>query len=243
MISTLINLSPYSKQKAAEVLKGSAMPDVCKKLLIVDDEPAVRVALSADLVEAGYTIQFAEDGFSALHEIRQEIPDILLADLNMPGMSGFELLSVVRRRFPAIHTVAMSGALDGSITPAGVTADAFYAKGSGISALLHILLTLPSIKQRASDASSAKEPLWIHRNENSSPPEALVTIACPECLRTFVWTLDEPSSRTQRTTCKYCHIPIHFFLSPSVSHSSASVLHGNSAATEPAPVAATLYYY
>ena len=52
----------------------------------------------------------AEDGFSALAEIRKEVPDILLSDLNMPRMSGFELLSVVRRRFPSIRTIAMSGA-------------------------------------------------------------------------------------------------------------------------------------
>ena len=52
----------------------------------------------------------AEDGFSALEEIRRLTPDVLLSDLNMPHMSGFELLSVVRRRFPAIYAIAMSGA-------------------------------------------------------------------------------------------------------------------------------------
>ena len=219
------------------------MPDVYKKLLLVDDEPTVRAAMSAELLEAGYALRFAEDGFSALHGIRQEMPDILLTDLNMPGMSGFELLSVVRRRFPVIHTVAMSGALDGNKTPAGITADAFYEKGSGISALLHILRTLSSVKRHTFDASSAQEPLWIHRSENSPPPEPLVTIACPECLRTFIRTLDGPANRTQRTTCLYCHIPIHFLLSQSVSNSSASVLHGNSAGMEPTPTVATFYYY
>ena len=82
------------------------MPPEKAKLLIVDDDPQMRTLLSVILAESGYRVRSAEDGFSALAEIRKEIPDIILSDLNMPGMSGFELLSVVRRRFPAIRVVA-----------------------------------------------------------------------------------------------------------------------------------------
>ena len=80
------------------------------RLLIVDDEPSIRYSLACVLTEIGYDVRSAEDGFSALLEIRNEVPEILLSDLNMPGMSGFELLSEVRRQFPAIQTIAMSGA-------------------------------------------------------------------------------------------------------------------------------------
>jgi CheY-like chemotaxis protein len=52
----------------------------------------------------------------------------------MPGMSGFELLSVIRRRFPQISTVAMSGAYVGDEVPFGVIADCFLAKGNRESA-------------------------------------------------------------------------------------------------------------
>lgn len=76
------------------------------KLLIVDDDLQVRTLLSVILTKSGHRVCSAEDGFSALAEMRKEIPDIILSDLNMPGMSGFELLSVVRRRFPAIRVVA-----------------------------------------------------------------------------------------------------------------------------------------
>ena len=72
------------------------MPDEKVRLLIVDDEPAIRMSMSHVLAEIGYRVRSAEDGFSALRELKKEIPDILVSDLNMPGMSGFELLSVVR---------------------------------------------------------------------------------------------------------------------------------------------------
>ncbi len=67
------------------------------------------------------------------------MPDIMLSDLNMPCMSGFELLSVVRHRLPSIRVIAMSGAFSGNEVPSGVAADAFYQKGSGIRALLKII--------------------------------------------------------------------------------------------------------
>ena len=58
------------------------------------------------------------------------IRKLIVSDLNMPQMSGFELLSVLRRRFPEILVIAMSGAYEsGDHVPGGVIADAFYAKG------------------------------------------------------------------------------------------------------------------
>ena len=58
-----------------------------------------------------------------------EVPDVILSDLNMPGMSGFEFLSVVRRRFPTVKVIAMSSAFAVDDIPPGVAADAFYQKG------------------------------------------------------------------------------------------------------------------
>ncbi len=79
------------------------MPETRAKLLIVDDERSIRSSLSCVLAEVGYQVRTAEDGFSALVEIAKDPPEFLVSDLNMPGMSGFELLAVVRRQFPAIR--------------------------------------------------------------------------------------------------------------------------------------------
>jgi CheY-like chemotaxis protein len=116
-------------------------------LLIVDDEPAIRESLSLVLTEVGYSVRSAEDGFSALREIVNEAPELLLSDLNMPGISGFELLSEVRRRFPAIRTIAMSGSFCGDEVPSGVAADGFFQKGSSVAALLRMMETLPHVER------------------------------------------------------------------------------------------------
>jgi len=84
-------------------------------IVLVDDNPAVRYGLSEIFKRRGYTVRTASDGFSALALVRDRIPGILLSDLDMPGMSGFELLSVVRRRFPAIAVIAMSGSILGRV--------------------------------------------------------------------------------------------------------------------------------
>jgi CheY-like chemotaxis protein len=186
------------------------MPDLPARLLLVEDEPLVRTSMAIALSEVGYAVRVAEDGFSALSEIRQEMPDILLTDLHMPGMAGFELLSVVRRRFPAIQTIAMSGAFCGSQVPDSVVADAFYPKGGETEALLQILHTLSSTGPRSSDASSALAPQSIRRGGDDPSDAACVTITCPECLRTFFQTLDGLGERTQNTECIHCHTPIHF---------------------------------
>ncbi len=122
------------------------MPDRTVSVLIVDDEDEIRTALSHELMEIGYAVRIANNGFSALFELGELAPDILISDLNMPGLSGVELLSVVRRRFPAVRVIAMSGAFTGSEVPSGVAADAFYEKGSSIRALLQIIGTLSPTK-------------------------------------------------------------------------------------------------
>jgi CheY-like chemotaxis protein len=94
-------------------------------LLIVNNVPSIRMVLSQVLAKNGYTARSAADGFSALAEIQREVPDILISELNMPGMSGFELLRLVRRQFPSIRAIAISAFSGEEISP-GVAADAFF---------------------------------------------------------------------------------------------------------------------
>ena len=182
------------------------MPDTRLRLLVVDDEPALRTSLSLVLRELGYDVRSAGNGFSALSEIRNSPPDILVSDLNMPGMSGFELLSVVRRRFPSIPVVAMSGAFAGSSLPEGLPADAFYEKGTGMA---NLLKALEFVSGR--DAGNRVEtPIWFSQNGHDPSGAPFVTMACPECLRAFPLALRIPISVPNRADCIYCGISIKY---------------------------------
>ena len=118
------------------------MSDTNLNVLIVDDDASLRTSLLQTLTHAGYNVRSVEGGHAALSEIDREAPDVLLSDLNMPGFSGFELLSVVRRRFPCVQVIAMSGSYIGDQVPPGVFADAFYEKGRGPSLLIQVVADL-----------------------------------------------------------------------------------------------------
>jgi CheY-like chemotaxis protein len=187
------------------------MPDTKINLLVVDDNVALRASLSQIFITLGHTVRSVEDGFSALFEIRQKAPDILLSDLNMPGMSGFELLSVVRRRFPAIQAIAMSGAFAGEGLQLGVAADAFYEKGTGLGTLLRIVRDMADLTRPPTLRALGKlAPIWIPRNGHNPAGEAYVMIACPECLRSFPQILSQGLCLIHETACVYCANSIHY---------------------------------
>ncbi len=186
------------------------MPRAKERLLIVDDELSVRESLSFVLAGIGYSVRVAEDGFSALTEIRTEIPDMILSDLNMPRMSGFEFLSVVRRRFPAIPVIAMSGAFSGDETPSGAAADAFYQKGSGVRSLLKIMEGLTPLKRIPAQQPHTSAPLLIQRSGRDASGEPCVTIECPECLRLFSQPVGGFLSVVREAHCAHCRNPIYY---------------------------------
>jgi CheY-like chemotaxis protein len=187
------------------------MPDAKVKLLVVDDEPSIRMVLLHTFTECGYSARAAEDGFSALARIRQEIPDILLSDLNMPGMSGFELLSVVRRRFPAMRAIAMSGAFSGDNVPPGVCADAFYEKGAHPDSLLRVLETMANSERHPSHPHpGTPATIWIPSNGHDPSGDAYVMITCPECLRAFPRVLDKAISSIHEAICVHCYSSIQY---------------------------------
>lgn len=185
------------------------MLDVKVSLLIVDDDPSIRFSLCEIFQCMGHPVRTAEDGFCALRAIRASIPDILLSDLNMPRMSGFELLSVVRRRFPSIYVIAMSGANPRSNIPNGIAADGFYEKASGMVALLEAVKDGSTSDRLSIWASRKATPIWVPLNKRHSPDLSQVFIGCPECLRAFPYASESRHS-LQETTCAHCSAPINY---------------------------------
>jgi CheY-like chemotaxis protein len=112
-------------------------------LVVVDDNPVLVSVLSQIFAECGHNVRAASNGFLALAAIRNRVPDILISDLSLQGTSGYQLLSVVRSRFPSIRVIAMSRGYSGGGIPPDVAADAFYAKGA--SSVAHLIETVRTV--------------------------------------------------------------------------------------------------
>jgi CheY-like chemotaxis protein len=187
------------------------MPGQKVNLLVVDDDPSICKLLGAIMTRSGHTVRCASDGFSALAEIRSHIPKVIISDLNMPGMSGFEFLSVVRRRFPAIRAIAMSSEFYGNGVPVGIAADAFYAKGTDLSFLLNTLVAMLTYSRPPRVARSrAGAAIWIGANGHDPNGAPHVVISCPECMRAFPQVLSSTQSGIEETSCSYCGITIRY---------------------------------
>jgi DNA-binding NtrC family response regulator len=129
------------------------MLDAHLKILIVDEDDPTRTSLTLIFSELGYRVRSCEDGFSALSEIRKDIPDVLLSDLNMTGGPGLKFLMVVRRWFPSVRVIAMGGTFSGNRVPPGVAADVFYQKDAGPVRLIEQVESMTQPKRLASRLS------------------------------------------------------------------------------------------
>jgi len=179
-------------------------------VLIVEDNVQLLQLLSTIIKQMGFAVRTAEDGFTALTAMRNEVPDVILSDLYMPGMSGFEFLSVVRRRFPAVRAVAMSSAFSGHDVPPGIAADAYYEKATNLGTLLEIVKAMIHVERPAFfQESSTKAPIWITRAGLATSGEEYVVISCPQCLRTFPQVLGE-AVLFHETGCVHCSSEIHY---------------------------------
>jgi CheY-like chemotaxis protein len=185
------------------------MTNEMRDIVVVDDNPMLLIVLAEIFNERGYSVRTASDGFTALAAIKDRIPDILISDLNMPGMSGFELLSVVRRRFPQMAVIAMSGEYSGMEACSEIAADGFYAKGSSsVAALFTIIAEIGHDDVRESRRAVA--PIWIPSLSVDQGDSSTTALACPECLRVFSHSLRNPALRPQESCCPHCFNPVQF---------------------------------
>jgi CheY-like chemotaxis protein len=191
-------------------------------VLLVDDSSLIVKAYSALLQSIGYTVKTAENGVEALRSLREHIPDLIVSDLDMPVMSGFEFLSIVRRRFSSIKVVAMSGAFEESSIPVGLCADAFYPKGKNSPSVLLEMITDVLSLERSDRPRSSAAPFWTAKILHGAPENFSILLSCPDCFRSFPNDFTEANPLlVQQTECIYCGGHINYsVIDTSITHVS-----------------------
>lgn len=123
------------------------------KVLIVDDEAGVRELLKDALKLAGFETQSASDGMSALTTLRTFTPDIMIIDINMPLMDGFELVERLRQNGNEVPVLMLSARADRVDVTRGLTlgADDYVVKPFGLEELV---LRLKAILRRSNFSST-----------------------------------------------------------------------------------------
>jgi len=179
------------------------------RVLLVDDEPLVRKLISGYLVAAGYVVRAAVDGLDAIGKLRGGLPDLIVSDLNMPRMTGFEFLDVVRERFPQIPVVVISGGAADEM-PKGVAADAYFHKnGFGFEQLLETVSDLT----RKPPLRVAPPPFDQKPIQAKWDQDGHYIIGCEDCLRSF--RIPRPPHMVRNepwTVCVHCGRVVRFFV-------------------------------
>jgi CheY-like chemotaxis protein len=194
------------------------MPDPSNhEILVVDDDAGIRKSMVLLLGSAGYRVHTAIHGLDGLLQLRRILPSVVISELSMPQMSGFEFLSVVRRRFPQISVIAMSGAYDfDDGMPGGVIADVFYAKGgpSHPETLLSLVADLIQTSEAQAAAHQRESPpVWLPRNGKDSHGVPYIVVTCTDCLRSFPLSVREEGLQTiQETPCLFCSNTVRYII-------------------------------
>ncbi|HXG38053.1 MAG TPA: response regulator [Bacteroidota bacterium] len=82
------------------------------RILVVDDEDALRTVLSSELEGEGYIVQMAGDGDEAIKILEKNTFDLILLDIKMPTVDGFEVLKFVKQHSPTTKVIMLTGFAD-----------------------------------------------------------------------------------------------------------------------------------
>ena len=110
----IMALIAYINEKMPEVLGSSASASSGKTIMVVDDSPTVRKLIIGKLEKHGHRVVAAVDGMDALSKISETIPDLILLDVTMPRLDGYQLCKMVKANAKTRHVpVVMISGKDG----------------------------------------------------------------------------------------------------------------------------------
>jgi CheY-like chemotaxis protein len=143
-----------------------------KKVLVVDDDPVVRLSFDRVLTPKGYAVIAASNGPEALERIENEDYDMVYTDIRMPGMDGIEVARNIRASRPWLPVLIITGYGDRDNEAA--------AAAAGVARFLHKPLSPDTIEESARSAAAAATVAML------APPAALAPAPAPASFWTNV---------------------------------------------------------
>jgi excisionase family DNA binding protein len=125
------------------------------RILVVDDEPAVRTLVAKTLTACDYTVETAEDGPTALERMQNTAYDLLITDLKMPGMDGLSVVREVRRQSDVPIVI---------LTGYSTEASAIEALNMGVAGYITKPFRLQKVIAAAARALGEPEPAFTQRD-------------------------------------------------------------------------------
>lgn len=173
-------------------------------VLICEDEPSLIFTLQDTLENEGYEVHVAKDGQTALDIIKDVIPDLMILDIMLPGMSGYDVCKTIREKkltFPIIMLTARDQEID-KVTGLNIGADDYMTKPFGVKELLARI----KARLRRANSYSKSGPIdhvqlgdvKIDLNEskvNRPDKQVELTTREVELIRFLVGQANEPVSR------------------------------------------------
>jgi CheY-like chemotaxis protein len=128
------------------------------RLLLVDDDPLVLEALHLKLEADGFICVTATDGLEALAVLGQESIDVVILDLRMPNMSGYELIPNIRRDYPQVGLIVNSAEPEDEFRRLSLPIDSYlqkhaYSPQSLTTAIEHTMQRTGALLDRLGDGS------------------------------------------------------------------------------------------
>jgi CheY-like chemotaxis protein len=178
-------------------------------VLLVDDDPSIRDLLAAQLEEAGFEARQAEDGIDGLVKLREELPKVIISDIQMPRMSGIEFVAVVRKRFPSIPVIVFSGSCPSDLPAEGMP-DLWIEKSA-----FNVRELLQALRQLAKKAPGNEDiPQVVGGAVRARLGAAgYFVLTCGDCLRQFRVTNPPADKSVARTSvCIHCEASVPFLV-------------------------------
>ncbi|MGK5086239.1 sigma-54 dependent transcriptional regulator [Bdellovibrionota bacterium FG-2] len=133
------------------------------KVLVVDDERNICSTIEVVLRNAGHFVEVADSGEMALACMRKNLPEVLLTDLRMDGMSGLDLLGKAREYFPSVSTVIMTafGSIDTAVSAMRAGAYDYLLKPFTPEQLEHLITRVDEFRRLKDENSKLRDQIEV----------------------------------------------------------------------------------